>query len=181
MGADREGVLNAVHRGGLALKHAHAALRGDRAVVLCAVKNNGMALRHASPALQADWEIVKEAVRSAGQALQYASPAYQHDRDIVRDAVFQDPSALQWASPSLQADEEIITATQRTSNYPNGDSGFGFQVPRFLNPIARLAQLCWTWLSTGDCSKRRKRRSGSHMQLQQTCGFQRVELPYDLV
>ena len=132
---DRDIVLAAVQKQGIALKYASEALKADREIVLAAVKNNGYALQYASEdhkadreivqaaikidpcallcaseALSADREIVLSAVQRGGSALEYASEALRADREIVLAAVKQDRSALKYASEALKADSEFESA-----------------------------------------------------------------------
>ena len=132
---DRNIVLAAVQKQGIALKYASEALKADREIVLAAVKNNGYALQYASEdhkadreivqaaikidpcallcaseALSADREIVLSAVQRGGSALEYASEALRADREIVLAAVKQDRSALKYASEALKADSEFESA-----------------------------------------------------------------------
>eukprot|EP00971_Amphidinium_carterae_P078411 1551166-Amphidinium_carterae.2 len=54
MYTDREALLRAVTKQGLALEHASEGLRGDRELVLIAVSNNWRAIWYAAPALTHD-------------------------------------------------------------------------------------------------------------------------------
>ncbi|MEC7464617.1 MAG: DUF4116 domain-containing protein, partial [Pseudomonadota bacterium] len=53
---DREVVLKAVKKWGVALKHASPRLRADREVVMAAVKRNSAALKYASKQLCSEFE-----------------------------------------------------------------------------------------------------------------------------
>ena len=90
------------------------ASRTDRDIVLAAVQKQGIALKYASEALKADREIVLAAVKNNGYALQYASEDHKADREIVQAAIKIDPCALLCASEGLSADREIVlSAVQR--------------------------------------------------------------------
>jgi len=76
---DKDELLIAVKKDGLALKHASDALKNDKEVVLAAVKQEGCALQYASQELKADKEVVLKAVRQTSWTIQYASPGLYYD------------------------------------------------------------------------------------------------------
>ncbi|KAF0983609.1 hypothetical protein FDP41_010674 [Naegleria fowleri] len=84
---DKDFMLRAVTKNGLALHYTSPALLYDKEIVLAAVKQNGKALFAASHLLRDDKEVVMEAVRQTGTALQYASFRLQHDREVIMEAV----------------------------------------------------------------------------------------------
>lgn len=112
---DREVILAAVRRSGLALKCAAPECQGDKEVVLEAVCQNGNALEFASAELQADRDIVLAAVARRGDALRLAAPALRADRDVVLAAVSRRGEALRHADPALRADRQIVLAAVRQS------------------------------------------------------------------
>ena len=105
---DREVVLVACNKNGLALGYAPAALQADREVVLAACNQAGMALPHASAALKNVREVVLAAYNQHGYALQYASAALQADREVVLAACNQWGFALRHASAALKDDREVV-------------------------------------------------------------------------
>ena len=113
---DREVVLVACNKNGLALGYAPAALQADREVVLAACNESGGALEHASAALQADREVVLAACNQWGFALRHASAALKDDREVVMVGIAQNyrvrHRAVHHASSALQAEfngEGILT------------------------------------------------------------------------
>ena len=83
------------------------ALRADREVVLAAVKKQGMALEYAAEPLRSDREVVLAAVKKTGGALRYACPELRDDREVVLAAVRQRGNALHWASARLRGDMDL--------------------------------------------------------------------------
>lgn len=135
---DREVVLAAVAKDGLALRHAHPSLQADRDVVLVAIAENGCALQYACACLKEDLDVVLAAVARhwwafkfvcadlrdnrdvvlavvalAGQALVYTSPALRADRDVVLVAVAQAGHALAYASAELKGEHDVVMAAVR--------------------------------------------------------------------
>ena len=90
------------------LEHAAEELKGDREIVMTAVSKNGMALQFATEELKGDREIVMAAVSQHGMALQFASEELKGDREIVMTAVSQDGWALNFATKDLREDEEML-------------------------------------------------------------------------
>ena len=117
--ADRDIVLQAVRRSGLALQHAVAKLRDDRGIVIAAVSVDGCALAYASRELRDDPCIVREAVRQSGWALKHAGANLRADRGIVIEAVRVDAGALVFASAALRTDFEVQEAAGLTKPYPS--------------------------------------------------------------
>ena len=109
MKSDRDIVMAAVKRNGLALEHASAELKADRGIVMATVKQNGWALKHASDGLKANRDIVMMAVKGHGDALEYASNELKADRDVVIAAV-QTSGEEAWhcASDEMQADPDVV-------------------------------------------------------------------------
>jgi len=135
---DREFVISAVSRQGMALSKADPALKADRDVVLAAVRNKGGALRFADESLKADREVVLTAVQGSrptflvkdfaklltsekdlmvaavgsprGLGLQFADASLRADRELVLQAVREDGLNLQHATEALRADKEVVLA-----------------------------------------------------------------------
>jgi hypothetical protein len=110
---DRNIVLSAIQKNGLALEYASDDLRADRDLVLRAISRDGRALQFASPSLQDDKEVVLSAVGAPdslkqGEALKYASKELQADRDVVMKAVSQAGNSITFAAPSLSADRQVV-------------------------------------------------------------------------
>ena len=109
---DREILLVAVTKNGLALEYASKELKNDREIVLAAVKQDcwgpPFALQYASDELKNDREIVLAAVNQNGLALKYASNELKNDREIVLVSVTKDGWALAYASNELKNDLEIV-------------------------------------------------------------------------
>ena len=59
--SDKDFVLEAVKKKGLALQFAHESLKKDKSIVLEAVKQNGFALEFADESLKKDPDIIKAA------------------------------------------------------------------------------------------------------------------------
>jgi hypothetical protein len=72
-----------VERCCLALTQASEALRADRDFVLAAVARNGLALQCLLPHFRADRDIVLAAVAKNGRALEYASVELRANREVV--------------------------------------------------------------------------------------------------
>jgi serine/threonine protein kinase len=105
---DKEVVLEAVKKNGLALKFASKSLQNDKEVVLQAVKQSGWDLKNVSKELQNDKEVVLEVVKQSGNALRFASKEHQNDKEVVLEAVKQSGYALESASKELQNDKEVV-------------------------------------------------------------------------
>lgn len=112
---DSEIVLTAVANNGLALQFAEKPLRADRGIVLAAVSDNGSALEHASLELQADHEIVLTAVTDNGAALEHAGPVLQADREVVLAAVQANAVALRFAGAELRRDPILVRIARQNS------------------------------------------------------------------
>lgn len=107
---DNEIVLTAVRQDGYALMLASAALKGNKEIVLAAVLQNGCALQYASDALKNEKEIVLSAVQQDGYALCFASDLLKNDKDIVRAALQNYDKALYFASEQLKKDPEFLNS-----------------------------------------------------------------------
>lgn len=114
--ADREVVLAAVERDGLALERAAEKLRGDREVVETAVKDQGGALRYASEELRRDRDLVLAALEDDGCALEHASEELRGDRGVAAAALHSNSFAMKALAPGLRSDRELIlSAVQRNA------------------------------------------------------------------
>ncbi len=114
---DREIVLIAVNRNGMALGDANESLKKDHEIVLAAVNQEGWALQFADESLKKDREIVLAAVQQHGSALFYADVSFKQDREIVLAAVNQEGGALIGADESLKKDREIVLAAVQQSGW----------------------------------------------------------------
>ena len=86
------------------------SLLADREVVLAAVSKCGVALQFAAPELQADRAVVLEAVGSCGEAIHYASAELQRDPDVQLAAVVQS-GRLTTLLP-MEAERQVSTLEQ---------------------------------------------------------------------
>ena len=68
-----------------ALKYASDELRADRDVVLEAVKRCGLALEYASDELRADRDVVTEAVKNNPLGFDFAGEELQKDIDLMAE------------------------------------------------------------------------------------------------
>lgn len=75
--------------------------RNNRQVVLAAVRKSGLALQFASEAFHEDREVVLAAVRQNGFALQFASTSLRHDSQIIAAAMATNPDVLLTVECSL--------------------------------------------------------------------------------
>jgi DNA-directed RNA polymerase subunit L len=76
----------------------------NKDIVLAAVKKKGLALQRASEDLRKNRYVVLAAVKQDGRALHFAKEDLRKDRDIVLAAVKQDGRALQFAQEDLRKD-----------------------------------------------------------------------------
>mmetsp|Transcript_9581 Transcript_9581/g.21388 ORF Transcript_9581/g.21388 Transcript_9581/m.21388 type:complete len:200 (-) Transcript_9581:141-740(-) len=83
---DRQMVLAAVNRNGIALKFASIDLQADRDVALAAVSQNGLALKFVANTLRADREVVLAAASKDSAALEYAADELLEDDSFARSA-----------------------------------------------------------------------------------------------
>jgi len=138
--ADRQCVLEAVKKNGLALDVAAGTFKADKEIVLAAVTEDGdafsyvnktakmwnekefvlplvtmqgSALQYATTQVKANKEVVLAAVSNKGTALQYASNDVKQDKDVVLAAVQQDGSSLQYASEDLRKNQEVVLEAVR--------------------------------------------------------------------
>ena len=84
--SDKNIVLYAVSRNGLALKYARDLFKNDFHIVFTAVSQNGLALQYASESMKNNTTIVHSAVKQCGLALRYA-PHFNTNVHIALDAV----------------------------------------------------------------------------------------------
>ncbi len=132
---NRNFVLSAVEKNGLALKHA-PQFQNDWGVALVAVKQDAFAFLHASESLQGNSEFVFEAVRKNGMVLGFAE-AYQDSPRHVEAAVHQNPKAFSSAGPQSRDNKKLAEfsvlrfAENVTALGPNLR-----QDPKFLTKLA---------------------------------------------
>lgn len=117
---DKDLVLSAVKKNGLALKYASDRLKNDREIVLESVKcksNSPWALYHSADHFKDDYEVVMQAVVSVGWALKFASDRLKTNREIVLTAVKQNGYALEHAPDSFRNDKEIVVNALQSNPY----------------------------------------------------------------
>ena len=107
---NKEVVLAAVKRCGVALKYSHKKLKRDKTIVMAAVQHNGHALYYAHESLKSNEAVVMAAVQHSGCALQYAHESLKSNEAIVMAAVQHSGRALQYAHESLTSNEAIVMA-----------------------------------------------------------------------
>jgi len=137
---NRQCMLEAVKKNGLALDVAASACKADAEIVLAAVtqdsdafsyieKNGkmwnekvfvlrlvtmqGSALQHAKVPLNSNKEVVLAAVSNTGTALLYAGEDMKQDKDVVLAAVQQDGRSLQYACEDLRKNQEVVLEAVR--------------------------------------------------------------------
>ena len=135
--ADKEIVLAAVRRNGLALEFASPDLQGDPDVVRTAVRDRGMVLQHASPALRADPETVLAASKD-WHMWKHVEPALCADREFMLRALAKDGSALEYAAVELRADRELVLAAVREDEYALQFAAADLQRDRQLRNTSRM-------------------------------------------
>jgi len=138
--ANRQCVLEAVKKNGLALDVAASTCKADKEIALAAVtqdvdafsyvtktdemwneqdfvlplvKMQGSALQYAKTQLKANKQVVLAAVSNRGTALLHASNTMKQDKDVVLAAVQQDGSSLQYASEELRRNKEVALEAVR--------------------------------------------------------------------
>ena len=101
---DKELVLTAVSKDGVALREASSRLRKDRDVVLAAVKQNPLALDFAlNEDLRDDEEIAIEAIKRNGRALYYLSSRLRNNKMIVLLAALNNLESLIYVGEELRS------------------------------------------------------------------------------
>ena len=100
-------VLEAVKRNGLALQYASQELKGDRSVVLEAVKQNGLALQYVSPKLlQDDKEVNRAIEKEIGfDSFSYLSYIQEHIDEL---SIEQLKAICEENETKIQSNSEII-------------------------------------------------------------------------
>jgi len=138
--ANRQCVLEAVKKNGLALDVAAGTCKADKEIVLAAVTQDGdafsyvkktatiwneksfvlplvmmqgSALQYAKTQLKDNKQVVLAAVSNRGTALLYASNDMKQDQDVVLAAVQQDGSSLQYASEELRKNSKVVLEAVR--------------------------------------------------------------------
>ena len=141
---DREVVLVACNKNGLALGYAPAALQADREVVVAACNQNGLALRYASDALQAHREVVVAACNQDGMALMFASAALNDDREVVLAACTQYGRALQFASAAMKDRREVVLAACNQDGFALRFASAALRDNREVVMVAIATNYQWT-------------------------------------
>lgn len=115
--SERSRWLRMVETDGLALQRAPENLRGDKDVVLAAVTRHGLAVHFASGCLREDDEVAEESskywlreVTACGLKLEHAPIEIRDSKEAVFAAIAQNSRALQFASDSLRSDHPFMTA-----------------------------------------------------------------------
>ncbi len=113
---DRDVVLIAVQRDGLALKYASNRLKRDSFIVTAAIQQNGKALEYADYDLRCDRDIVLLAMEQNVEALKYASYFLRRDKQLILGALKKSPKALEFADDDLKKNKEfVLTAIQENA------------------------------------------------------------------
>lgn len=95
--------------------------KNNREFVLAAVKKNGMALGYVSADLRNDPQVVFEAVKEDGRAFEFASKELRGNRKIAYEAVKTYGDVVELVSPELRNDRSLIGLKELlfvTSNFP---------------------------------------------------------------
>ena len=106
--ADREVVLTAVVKDGMALAFASRELRSDSTVVRTAVSQSGCALQFATKKQRSDRRTARLAALNNGLALQYAGATLRNDEDVAISAISQNGDALQFASVTMRSNRDVV-------------------------------------------------------------------------
>ena len=116
---DKQKILSAMDtQSHSALEKASPKLKGDKEFMLTAVSKRGLALQYADDTLTADREVVLAAVAQSGPALEYADDILKADKEVVLAAVNKDGNVLKHASAALKADTEVVhTANANIEKY----------------------------------------------------------------
>ena len=97
---EKKSAFNAVKINGLELKK-YNDFQNDKDVVLEAVKKDGLALQYASENLQNDKKIVLAAVKRDGLAVQYASNVLKDNKEVGLAASLENSTAEMYLSSDL--------------------------------------------------------------------------------
>ena len=102
------------------LNYASKQLQNDKEVVLTAVKKNGLALDYASNALK-DTKVVLAAVKQNGFALSYASLKLKADKDLILAAFKKNKNVfnLNFVMKALQNDQQLLDELRRLNFITN--------------------------------------------------------------
>ena len=142
---NKEIVLAAVQRTGLALEFASQELRSVPEIVLEALRKDPTAVRFVAPELLSNRDFMFAALRQPaqhGEALMYAADPLKSDRELVLAAVQQDGTALAHAADVLKSDWEVVfeavlqnsAAVEYASHTLRSDHG--------LRPLAEVLRSC---------------------------------------
>lgn len=115
--SDRQVVLAAVRKAGLAVQHASEDLRADPELMLIAVRLNAESVQFAAGKAAASRDVFLAAVAADGELLQFASLPLRGDADLGARAAEQSPEILgrDWFPESLRADWKVVHAAVRQS------------------------------------------------------------------
>lgn len=113
---DRQFVVDAVSRGGFALKFVREDFQSDHAVVLAALTSTpGRGVfKFAATELKTDRAFVLKAASKDGLALEYGAEEFREDKDLVLAAVAQDRRVLGLVSEELEEDDEFMLLANKT-------------------------------------------------------------------
>ena len=87
--------------------------KSDREIVLQAVQKNGIALEYASKSLQSDREIVLEAIKQNASIFCFNNSSFKSDRDFILEAVEHNENAFKWVEDIVRNGY----ANERQQNY----------------------------------------------------------------
>eukprot|EP00401_Gymnodinium_catenatum_P050660 CAMPEP_0117608300 /NCGR_PEP_ID=MMETSP0784-20121206/80737_1 /TAXON_ID=39447 /ORGANISM="" /LENGTH=394 /DNA_ID=CAMNT_0005411569 /DNA_START=63 /DNA_END=1247 /DNA_ORIENTATION=+ len=104
--SNKEFILRAVRRNGLALRYASEEMQADKEVVCAAINENPGAFRFAAEEVAGDREVVLRTLARRGIMLGDVAQSLKVDRSVVLVAVRQN-AALQYASEDLQNDPDL--------------------------------------------------------------------------
>ncbi|CAE7423520.1 FRAS1 [Symbiodinium sp. KB8] len=92
-------------------------VRADREVVMAAVRKDGMALAYASQELQDDESIVEAATEENPRALQFASDRWRRDKELLQRILGIDGLALEFVTGGLANDFEVCMEAASVTLY----------------------------------------------------------------
>lgn len=146
---DREVVLAAVRRTGMALKFAPKDFQNDREIVLAAVSEDGRAFQYASQQLKEEKDFVLQAVGKNGRAFAYVSEYFKDDSEVALEAVSNRGGAVEFFGDRLKGDARVMLAALVLEKY--GTHGFAFKFasdglkedPEFVKEALRRQPSIW--------------------------------------
>ena len=131
---NKEVVLAAVKRCGVALKYSHKKLKRDKTIVMAAVQHNGCALQYAHESLKSNEAVVMAAVQHSGCALQYAHESLKSNEAIVM-------AAVQHSGCALSTHMNLSKATKTLSWQPYSTVGVHWST--HMNLAKAMKPLSW--------------------------------------